>query len=79
MDAKLKLFDDIIVLNGDEPANLAMTGLVTNAFLYTGEDKYRNWVLEYTEAWMDRIAANDGIIPDNIGPGGVIGERREGQ
>ena len=78
MDAKLKLFDDI-VLNGDEPANLAMTGLVTNAFLYTGEDKYRNWVLEYTEAWMDRIAANDGIIPDNIGPGGVIGERREGQ
>ena len=77
-DYILKLFDEI-VLNGDEPANLAMTGLVTNAFLYTGEDKYRNWVLEYTEAWMDRSAANGGIIPDNIGPGGVIGEGREGQ
>ena len=74
----LKMFDDV-VLNGDEPSNLAMTGLVTNAYLYTGDDKYRKWVLEYVEAWMDRIEKNDGIIPDNIGPSGIIGENREGQ
>ena len=74
----LKLFDDV-VLNGDEPSNLAMTGLVTNAYLYTGDDKYKSWVLEYVEAWMDRIKENDGIIPDNIGPNGIIGEKREGQ
>jgi hypothetical protein len=74
----LKLFDDV-VLNGDEPSNLAMTGLVTNAYLYTGDDKYKNWVTEYVEAWMDRIKQNDGIIPDNIGPNGIIGENREGQ
>lgn len=74
----LALFDDV-VLNGDEPANLTMTGLVTNAYLYTAEEKYRTWVLDYVEAWMDRIAENDGIIPDNIGPNGIIGEKREGQ
>jgi hypothetical protein len=68
-----------IVLNGDIPDNLACTALITNAYLYTGEDKYRNWVLEYTEAWMERVRQNDGIIPDNVGPTGKIGEHRDGQ
>ena len=77
-DYILKLFDGM-VLNAYEPANLAMTGLVTNDYLYTGDDKYRSWVLEYVEAWIDRIKQNDGIIPDNIGPTGIIGERRGGQ
>ena len=74
----VKLFDDM-VLNGDIANNLAATALVTNAFLYTGEDKYRTWVLDYVEAWMDRIEANGGIIPDNVGPTGKPGEQRGGQ
>ena len=73
-----RLFDEVI-LHADIPDNLACTGLMTNAYLYTGEDKYRQWVLDYTEAWLDRIRANNGIIPDNVGPSGVIGERRNGQ
>ena len=68
-----------IVLNGDIPDNLSCTALVTNAYLYTGEEKYRTWVLEYTEAWMDRVRRNNGIIPDNVGPTGKIGEFRDGQ
>ncbi|MBM3934948.1 MAG: hypothetical protein FJ319_11735 [SAR202 cluster bacterium] len=67
-----------IVLNGDHPANLGATGLVTNAYLYTGDKKYKQWVLEYVEAWMDRIKKNNGIIPDNTGPTGKPGENREG-
>jgi hypothetical protein len=35
--------------------------------------------VEYVEAWMDRIRASGGIIPDNIGPSGKIGELRKGQ
>lgn len=74
----LKIFDDV-VLNGDIPDNLAATALVTNAYLYTGDQKYKQWVLEYTEAWMDRTRDNNGIIPDNVGPTGKAGEQRNGQ
>ena len=76
-DEILKLFDHI-VLNGDVPHSLAATGLITNAFLYTGEDKYKQWVLDYTEGWMERIERNGGILPDNVGPTGRIGENRNG-
>jgi hypothetical protein len=63
----------------DVPLNLTATSLVTHAFLYTGEEKYRRWVLDYTEAWADRIKANGGICPDNIGPSGTIGETMGGK
>ncbi len=77
-DAILELFDDI-VLNGDVANSLGATALVTNAYLYTGEEKYRQWVLEYTQAWMERMRRNGGIMPDNVGPTGRIGENRRGQ
>ena len=67
-----------VVLNSDSANNLAATALVTNAYLYTGEEKYRRWVLDYVEAWLDRIRANGGIIPDNVGPTGKPGEQRDG-
>ena len=70
---------DKIVMEGDVPVNLGVTGLVAHAYLLTGEDKYRNWIVDYVEAWMDRIRENDGIIPDNVGLNGRIGENREGQ
>lgn len=74
----IRIFDEV-VLNGDIPDNLAATGLVTNAYLYTGDDKYRKWVLEYTDAWMERTRSNNGVIPDNVGPTGKVGEKRQGQ
>lgn len=67
------------MMRADVPLNLSSTSLITNAFLYTGDDQYRSWVLDYLEAWADRIAANDGICPDNIGPSGKIGETMDGK
>jgi hypothetical protein len=61
-------------MRGDVPLNLTATSLVTHAFLYTGDQRLRGWVLDYLEAWAERIAANGGICPDNIGPSGQIGE-----
>ncbi len=58
---------------GDNPLNLAATNLATAAYLLTGEEKYRDWVLEYAGAWRERAAANGGIIPGNIGLDGTIG------
>jgi len=63
----------------DVPLNLTSTSLITNAFLYTGEPKYRQWVLDYLGAWAERIEQNGGIVPDNVGPNGVIGETMDGK
>ena len=59
---------------GDVASNLSITSLVTNAFLVSGEEKYRNWVVEYTDAWMQRARDHGGFIPDNVGLSGKVGE-----
>jgi hypothetical protein len=63
---------------GDVPLNLAACGLVTHAYLHTGLERYRRFVLEYLGAWAERAAANGGLLPDNVGPSGRIGERMDG-
>ena len=58
---------------GDHPLNLGATGLAVNAYLLTGEKKYRDWILEYVGAWKQRTDANGGNIPTNIGRDGKVG------
>jgi hypothetical protein len=58
---------------GDTAVNLAAAGLVANAWILTGDPRYRDWIVDYVGAWRERAAANDGIVPDNVGPGGVVG------
>ena len=64
---------------GDTAMNLAATGLVLNAWILTGEPRYRDWIERYVTAWAERAAANDGILPDNAGPDGVVGSRLDGR
>jgi len=64
---------------GDVPLNLLATSLVTHAYLYDGAQKYRDWVLDYLNAWRQRTEVNGGITPDNIGLSGAIGEYMEGK
>lgn len=59
---------------GDVAANLGVVSLVANAFLLTGDARCRDWVLEYTGAWLARARAHDGLIPDNVGLSGQVGE-----
>ena len=68
-----------VVMQGDVPVNLGIAPLMASAFLYTGDKKYRAWIEEYVGAWLERIAANGGILPDNVGPRGIVGEMRQGQ
>ena len=63
---------------GDIPLNLNITSLMTNAYLHTGDDRYREWVTEYLEAWRERTDENGGIVPDNVGRSGEIGEYTDG-
>ena len=64
---------------GDLPLNLLSTTLAYNAYMLTGEDKYRDWMLEYVDAWYDRMEANGWMIPSNIGLDGTIGGETDGK
>jgi hypothetical protein len=64
---------------GDTAVNLAAAGLVLNALILSGEERYRTWITEYVGAWRDRAAANEGVLPDNVGPDGVVGSRLDGR
>ena len=50
-----------------------------NAWILTGEPRYRDWIGEYVGAWRDRAAANGGVIPDNVGPDGSVGSLLDGR
>lgn len=63
----------------DTAVNLAATSLVANAYLLTGEDEYREWILSYVDRWVEATAENDGILPDNIGLEEGIGEHTGGK
>ena len=76
MLAHFKDYTDVV---GDHPQNMVATALGLNAYALTGEDQYKDWVLEYVEAWRQRTLANDGIIPTNIGLDGTIGGECDGK
>ncbi len=65
-----KDYNDVI---GDHPLNLLSTTLALNAYMLEHEPKYRRWLLEYVDAWRERMIANGNIIPSNIGLDGKIG------
>ena len=58
---------------GDHFLNLAATTLATNAYLLTGDSKYKTWLQQYMDAWLDRMKRNGGVIPSFIDLDGKIG------
>ena len=64
---------------GDTPPNLAATSLAANAYLFTGEQKYVDWINEYAGAWLERTRANGNVTPDNVGLSGKVGEYHDGK
>lgn len=64
---------------GDVGANLGVCTLIANAALLTGDDKYRRWILHYVDGWRERAQTNGGLIPDNVGLSGNVGEYVDGK
>ena len=64
---------------GDHPLNMGATLLGLNAFMLTGDDKYRDWVIEYIDAWRRRTEKAGGMIPTNVGLDGEPGGEYDGQ
>ena len=72
-------FEDYNDVAGDHPLNLQTTTLALNAYMLSGEERYREWAVDYVDAWCERTAANGGIIPTNIGLDGTIGGACDGK
>ncbi|MFC1552496.1 hypothetical protein ACFL6P_08035 [Candidatus Latescibacterota bacterium] len=64
---------------GDHPLNLIATYMPLNAFMLSHEKKYRDWIVEYVDAWKERTIMNGGNIPSNIGLDGSIGGETGGK
>ena len=58
---------------GDHFLNLVATTLPTNAYLLAREPKYKKWIVEYMDAWLDRMRQNGGVIPSFVDLDGKIG------
>jgi hypothetical protein len=58
---------------GDNPLNLQSTSLVLNAYMLTGERKYRDWIESYLDGWMQRARQNGGVLPSHVDLEGRIG------
>ena len=75
----LQHFQDYNDIVGDHPLNMGATTLAFNAYALTGEQPYRDWLVDYIDAWVERTEANGGIIPSNIGLDGSIGGECDGK
>lgn len=80
-----EIYDDLIkkmnerMNRGDVPLNLNVTSLLAHSYMYSHDEISKRTALEYIKAWMDRRDKNGGIVPDNIGLSGEIGEFNDGK
>jgi hypothetical protein len=58
---------------GDHFLNLVATTLPTNAYLIANESRYRQWIVDYMDAWLGRMKQNGGVIPSFVDLDGRIG------
>ena len=69
----LRHYDEYGDVVGDAPLNLQATSLVLNAYMLDHEPKYRDWIVSYVDAWIERAKANGDVLPSKIGLDGKIG------
>jgi hypothetical protein len=70
---------DYLPSAGDNPLNLLSTQLALHAYMFSHEQEYKDWLLEYVDAWKERTIQNGGNIPTNIGLDGTLGGEFDGK
>ncbi len=58
---------------GDNCLNLVATTLPLDAYMLEHEAKYKTWILEYMDAWVERMRQNNWIIPSFVDLDGKVG------
>ena len=57
---------------GDSATNLHVCTLMENAYIMSGDMTVKAWLLEYVGAWIERAEQAGGLLPDNVGLGGIV-------
>jgi len=66
-------YEEYTDVAGDNCLNLVATTLPLNAYMLAHEEKYKRWILEYMDAWVERMKQNRWIIPSYVDLDGRIG------
>ena len=72
-DDYVEHFSSYVQAPGDNPCNLANTLMALQAYMFSGEQKYYDWITEYLDAWIARGDANGGLMPTHIAIDGSLG------
>ena len=72
-DEFLKHYQEYHDVVGDHALNLVATTLPANAYFATGDQKYKQWVIDYVDGWLERMKQNNGIIPTFVDLDGKVG------
>lgn len=59
-------YEEYTDVAGDHFLNLGATTLAVDAFLATNDAKYKQWLVGYVDAWVDRMQRNGGVIPSYV-------------
>jgi hypothetical protein len=59
-------YEEYTDVAGDHFLNLVATTLPLNAYLVANEAKYKTWIVDYMDAWLDRMRRNGGVIPSHV-------------
>jgi hypothetical protein len=51
---------------GDHFINLVATTLPLNAYLVGNDAKYKRWIVDYMDGWLERMKRNGGVIPSYV-------------
>lgn len=69
----LQHYEEYTDVAGDHFLNLVATTLPTDGYLLTNEPKYKKWIVDYMDAWLERMRANGGVIPSFVDLDGKVG------
>jgi hypothetical protein len=59
-------YEEYTDVAGDHFLNLVATTLPLNAYLVANEQKYKKWIVDYMDGWVDRMKRNGGVIPSYV-------------
>jgi hypothetical protein len=59
-------YEEYTDVAGDHFLNLVATTLPLNAYLISNEPKYKRWIVDYMDGWLERMQRNGGVIPSHV-------------
>lgn len=59
-------YEEYTDVAGDHFLNLVATTLPATAFMIANDARYQRWLVDYMDAWLERMQRNGGVIPSYV-------------